>query len=218
MKAQISIILSLVVVLGFGYSNNAYSACSDYHGNETACNDLEDDDSCVYLEVGGASNSCHSCDTNPGSGDGRSAAQIFDDAAGDVYKLIGDSLRNNLITNTGMIWCYNVDRPMVVGDSSMIEDSMQTDWDLNDFVSNNYYQPTWLSNLEGQSILLGLSSAILPISLSGMHNVDLKVKLGKGTVVIDQDDSNPQTSASIINSRFNFRYPLFGARHVSTQY
>ena len=196
MKAYISIIPILLIFLGFSYPNSAHSACSDFHGNETACNNLEDDDNCVYLDLGGAANSCHSCDTNPGAGDSRSASQIFDEAAGDVYKLIGDSLRNNLITNNGMIWCHNVDRPMVAGDSTMIEDSNRTDWDLNDFVSNNYYQPIWLSNLSGQSILLGLSSAILPISLSGKHNVDLRVRLGKGTVVIDQDDLNPQNLSS----------------------
>ena len=73
MKAYISIILSLLIFLGFGYPNATHSACSDFHGNETACNNLEDDDNCVYLELGGASNSCHSCDTNPGTGDARSA-------------------------------------------------------------------------------------------------------------------------------------------------
>jgi hypothetical protein len=99
-----------------------------------------------------------------------------------------------------MIWCHNVDLPMAQGDSSLIEDSMRVDWDLNDFVSNNYYQPFWLSNLNGSSILLGLTSAITPISLSGMHNVDLKIKLGKGALVLDQDDSNPLTLSGVTTS------------------
>ncbi|MAW07523.1 MAG: hypothetical protein CME61_04495, partial [Halobacteriovoraceae bacterium] len=197
MKTYISLIFYSFILLGFGYSNEVLSACSDFHGNETACNNLEDNDNCVYLEIGGVTNSCHTCDTNPGAGDSRTASQIFDDSAGDIYQLIGDSLKNNLITSNGMTWCYNVNRPMVTGDSTMIEDSRVLDWDLNDFVSNNYYQPTWLSNSDGQSILLGLSAAILPISLSGAHNVDLRVRLGEGTVVIDQDDLNPQSLSSI---------------------
>ena len=53
MRAYISIILTLLIFLGFGYPNGAHSACSDFHGNETACNNLEDDDNCVYLELGG---------------------------------------------------------------------------------------------------------------------------------------------------------------------
>ena len=100
----------------------------------------------------------------------------------------------------------------------MIEDSMQADWDLNDFVSNNYYQPIWLSNLNGQSILLGLSSAILPISLSGRHDVDLKVKLGKGTFVIDQDDTNQQSLSSITTIKLISRIHSLVPENVSTQH